>query len=109
MAPYYRSVTAASALPLDQALLDSMEATNKAELEKLHQRLEEAEKTEGESDIADALQAQANHFTRIGDKVRVLDFQLPGHANLMRLIWRRRRLSKGRKRHWRRRRGSARE
>ena len=69
MAPYYRSVTAASALPLDQSLLDSMEAANKAELEKLHQRLEEAEKTEGESDIADALQAQANYLTRIGEKV----------------------------------------
>ncbi|EPS98950.1 hypothetical protein FOMPIDRAFT_1125161 [Fomitopsis schrenkii] len=75
MAPYYRSVTAASALPFDQSLLDSMEAANKAELEKLHQRLEEAEKTEGESDIADALQAQANHFTRIGDKEKAVEWQ----------------------------------
>ncbi|KAH9832858.1 PCI-domain-containing protein [Rhodofomes roseus] len=75
MAPYYRSVTAASSLPLDQALLDSMEAANKADLEKLDKRLEEAEKTEGESDIADALQAQANFFTRIGEKEKAVEAQ----------------------------------
>lgn len=56
-------------LPEDDALLERMEAVNAEELKKLDERLEEAEKTEGESEIADALRARANYFTRIGDKV----------------------------------------
>ncbi|GBE81660.1 PCI-domain-containing protein [Sparassis latifolia] len=75
MAPYYRLVTAASILPLDQALLESMEKANKEELEKLDLRLSEAEKTEGESDIADALHARANHLTRIGEKDKAIEAQ----------------------------------
>ncbi|KAH9950320.1 PCI-domain-containing protein [Amylocystis lapponica] len=75
MAPYYRVVTSAGVLPLDQALLDSMDKTNQDALEKLDVRLAEAEKTEGESDIADALQARANFFTRIADKDRALEAQ----------------------------------
>lgn len=74
MAPYYRIVTSASALPLDQSLLDRMESENKDELDKIDVRLEEAKKTEGETDIADALRARANYLTRIGDKVRTRAF-----------------------------------
>lgn len=70
MAPYYRLVTSTGALPLDNALLERLEKANKEELEKLDERLSEAQQTEGESDIADALRARANHFTTIGDKVR---------------------------------------
>ena len=69
MAPYYKIVTSTSALPLDQSLLDSMETQNKEELQKIQDRLAEAEKTEGESEIADALRAKATYLTRIGDKV----------------------------------------
>lgn len=70
MAPYYRIITATSALDLDEALLARMEKENKEELDKIEERLEEAKKTEGETDIADALRARANYLTRIGDKVR---------------------------------------
>lgn len=72
MAPYYRIVTTTDALPLDSALVESLEKANKEELEKLEVRLEEAKKQEGESDIADVLRAKANYLTRIGIKVRVL-------------------------------------
>jgi len=41
----------------------------------LDDRLAEAEKTEGESEISDALKAKANHYTRIGDKDRALEAQ----------------------------------
>ncbi|EPQ57701.1 PCI-domain-containing protein [Gloeophyllum trabeum ATCC 11539] len=75
MAPYYRIVTSTSALPLDQSLLDSMEKANKEELEKLDERLAEAEKTEGETEISDVLRARANYFTRIGDKDRAVEAQ----------------------------------
>ena len=75
MAPYYRIVTATNALPLDESLLAKMEQQNKDELDKIDERLEEAKKTEGETDIADALRARANYLTRIGDKVRVIDWR----------------------------------
>jgi len=70
MGPYYKSITSASnILPLDKALLAEMEAANEEELKKLDERLAEAEKIEGESEISDALKARANYLTRIGDKV----------------------------------------
>lgn len=69
MAPYYRLVTSSGALVADPALLEEMEKANDEELKKLDERLAEAEKTEGESEISDALKARANHLTRIGDSV----------------------------------------
>ena len=68
MAPYYRLVVAANVLPLDQSLLDKLEKENTTELERLDKVLKEAEETEGESDIADALRAKAGYLTRIGEK-----------------------------------------
>jgi 26S proteasome regulatory subunit N7 len=72
MAPYYRIVTSTGALSSDPVLLENMEKANKEELEKLDERLAEAEKTEGESEISDALKARANYLTRIGDKVGIV-------------------------------------
>lgn len=76
MAPYYRSITSSSSiLPLDKALLESLEKANEEELKVLDERLEEAEKQEGESEISDALKARANYLTRIGDKDRAVEAQ----------------------------------
>jgi 26S proteasome regulatory subunit N7 len=76
MAPYYKSITAVlSFLPQDQELLEKMEKTNADELKRLDERLADAEKTEGESEISDALRARANYLTKIGDKERSLEAQ----------------------------------
>ncbi|KIP03146.1 hypothetical protein PHLGIDRAFT_130324 [Phlebiopsis gigantea 11061_1 CR5-6] len=75
MAPYYRLVTSSNTLPLDSALLESLDKLQQEELTKLDERLAEAEKTEGESDIADALRARATHFTKIGDKEKAVEAQ----------------------------------
>ncbi|EJD02499.1 proteasome 26S subunit [Fomitiporia mediterranea MF3/22] len=95
MAPYYRALivlqhppTSPSApsspttsrhmqipLPEDKALLERMDAANAEELKKLDERLEEAEKTEGETEIADALRARAMYLTRIGDKDKAIAAQ----------------------------------
>lgn len=70
MAPYYKIITSTtSALELDPKLLETMEKANAEELKKLDERLAEAEKTEGESEISDALKARANYLTKIGDRV----------------------------------------
>ncbi|KAG2135191.1 26S proteasome subunit RPN7-domain-containing protein [Suillus bovinus] len=68
MSPYYKLVISAGVLTPDSVLLESMEKDNEEELKKLDERLAEAEKQEGESEISDALKARANHLTRIGDK-----------------------------------------
>ncbi|KAM6500054.1 PCI domain containing protein [Amanita muscaria] len=77
MAPYYKIITAAASggLPLEQTLLDEMDKANQEELKRLDERLEEAEKIEGESEISDALRAKANYLTRIGDKDRAIAAQ----------------------------------
>jgi 26S proteasome regulatory subunit N7 len=56
-----------------------MENSNKEELERLDERLAEAEKTEGESEISDALKARANYLTRRGDNVLRLQTALPAY------------------------------
>ncbi|KAI0306258.1 PCI-domain-containing protein [Multifurca ochricompacta] len=75
MTPYYRLVVAAGVLPLDQALLETLEKENAAELERLDKVLKEAEETEGESDIADALRVKASYLTRIGEKEKAIEAQ----------------------------------
>jgi len=91
MAPYYRFLTftpEASAstsatttspptnttrpLPFDPQVYDEMAAKNKGELESFDKRLEEAEKTEGESDVADLLRGKAMYLVKIGDKEKAL-------------------------------------
>ena len=84
MGSYYRSITTASTVfPLDQEFLDSMDKSNQEELKRLDERLADAEKTEGESEISDALRARANYLTRIGDKVSLIlfSFQLSYHIH----------------------------
>lgn len=77
MAPYYKSLASGSSIPVDKALLEKLEKANEDELKRLDERLAEAEKTEGESEISDALKARANYLTRIGDKVcRVASFSI---------------------------------
>lgn len=83
MAPYYKLITSSSSvLPLDKSLLESMEKSNEEELLKLDQRLEEANKTEGESEISDALKARANYLTRIGDRVSLVRLHIPSRVHI---------------------------
>ncbi|TFK63027.1 proteasome 26S subunit [Pluteus cervinus] len=76
MGAYYRGITSTSSvLPLNKTLLESLEKENAEELQKLDERLEEAQKIEGESEISDALKARANHLTRIGERDRAIEAQ----------------------------------
>lgn len=76
MAPYFKLVLSQTPPLLSsasqesaKALLEKLETKNKAALEELETKLAEAEKTEGETEISDALRAKANYLTKIGDKV----------------------------------------
>ncbi|GJJ10560.1 hypothetical protein Clacol_004787 [Clathrus columnatus] len=86
MAPYYRALTSVldpststspptnttAPIPFDTDLYNEMVAINKEALDKFDKQLEEAEKTEGESDIADILRNKAMYLVRIGDKENAL-------------------------------------
>ncbi|OBZ65600.1 hypothetical protein A0H81_14383, partial [Grifola frondosa] len=61
---HYRTVTSSA----------SMEKANK---EKLDERLEEANKTDRETDVADALWERANYLTRIRDKMITINLPKP--------------------------------
>lgn len=91
MAPYLKLILAESSSILTPAsqssaksLLEKLETANKTSFDKLAEKLAEAEKNEGETEISDALRAKANYFTKIGDKVtlayRIYKNQLPANA-----------------------------
>lgn len=73
MSPYYKLLSSGSnpILPLDNELLAKMEGKNKQELESFDKKLTEAEKMEGETEIAEILRNKAFYLTRIGEQVRV--------------------------------------
>lgn len=62
-------------LPANPALLSQTEAGNAKKLVELDQRLQEANKTEGESDISEALRATADRLTPIGHKKQAVEVQ----------------------------------
>jgi len=79
MAPYLKLIPSQTPSGLSsssqitaQALLEKLEAKNKSTLEEIATKLEEAEKTEGETEISDALRAKANYLTKIGNKVCIM-------------------------------------
>ncbi|CAG8449925.1 10834_t:CDS:2 [Racocetra fulgida] len=72
MAPFYQLVTEELKIPLNKALLTKYQEANKEELQKLEERLQDAEKNLGETEISDALLAKADYFAKIGDKEKAL-------------------------------------
>jgi 26S proteasome regulatory subunit N7 len=69
MAPLYQLVTEELKIPLDKSLLAKYQENNNEELKKLDEKLEDAEKNLGETEISDALLAKSEFFSKIGDKV----------------------------------------
>ncbi|CAG8500168.1 1435_t:CDS:2 [Cetraspora pellucida] len=72
MAPFYQLVTEELKITLNKTLLTKYQDANKEELQKLEERLEDAEKNLGETEISDALLAKADYFAKIGDKEKAL-------------------------------------
>lgn len=70
MAPYleYLTTSPISLLPPNPNLLSTLKEKNKDELAKLNDKLEDAEKNLGETEISDALREKALYLARIGEK-----------------------------------------
>eukprot|EP00842_Homolaphlyctis_polyrhiza_P003894 jgi/Hompol1/4505/HPOL_003659-RA len=73
MAPYYERVTQELQIPKDTAFLAALKEANDAELKKLNDKIEDAEKNLGETELSDALSAKAHFFAKIGDKENALE------------------------------------
>ncbi|TPX35310.1 hypothetical protein SmJEL517_g02317 [Synchytrium microbalum] len=74
MSHLYQSLTEQfhTQLPKNNDLLTKMQTANDTELAKLEERLDDASKNLGETEISDALIAKAEFLTKIGDKERAL-------------------------------------
>lgn len=69
MAPFYKQLTEELKVPLNQGLLDKMEAANKEELQKFDDKVSDAEQNQGETEINEALLGKADYYAMIGDRV----------------------------------------
>lgn len=74
MAPFYKLVTSELGIPLDTDLLTRMTTANEEKVVKLIEQLEDAEKNAGESEVREAIAARADHYCRIGDKDKALEW-----------------------------------
>ncbi|KAJ3050880.1 26S proteasome non-ATPase regulatory subunit 6 [Rhizophlyctis rosea] len=72
MTPYYQQICQSFGFPQDQNLVSTMQRANEEELKRLEDKLEDAEKNLGETDISDALIAKAQYLAQIGDKERAV-------------------------------------
>ena len=57
---------------MGESLVQELEAENEKVLSEYQKKIEEAEKVEGESEIAEAWREKAMYLTRIGEKVQAL-------------------------------------
>jgi len=72
MAKYYEDTCHELGWPVDQVKLQKMKDANKAKLTELEEKIEDAEKNQGETEIRDAMLAKAEHLCRVGEKDEAL-------------------------------------
>ncbi|VDM04929.1 unnamed protein product [Schistocephalus solidus] len=72
MTPYYKHVCKQLHLNVDQALVDQMQAANVEKLKELDEKIKNAEKNEGETEIRESMLAKAHYLSKIGNKVLCL-------------------------------------
>ncbi|EDV28981.1 26S proteasome non-ATPase regulatory subunit 6 [Trichoplax sp. H2] len=68
MAPFYQEICREMKWEVDDKLLNKMKLTNQAELKRLSDALEDAEKNRGESEVRDIMLEKAEYLSKIGDK-----------------------------------------
>nr|VZH99562.1 unnamed protein product [Spirometra erinaceieuropaei] len=72
MTPYYKHVCKQLHLNIDQALVDQMQAANVEKLKELDEKIKNAEKNEGETEIRESMLAKAHYLSKIGNKAEAL-------------------------------------
>lgn len=72
MAPFYLHCCTRLGWPVDEALLGHMTAANNARLAELEAKVADALKSEGESEVREALLARTEYLVMIGDRERAV-------------------------------------
>ncbi len=68
MAPFYAELCHDLGWKADAAMEKRLKEKNEAKLKELQEKLEDAEKNEGESEIREALQARSEYLAQIGER-----------------------------------------
>ncbi|TRM63699.1 26S proteasome subunit RPN7-domain-containing protein [Schizophyllum amplum] len=70
MGPFYAMLTTLhpTIIPQDKSVLSALQEKNTARLAELDKKLEEAQKTEGETEVSDTIKEKANYLVRIGEE-----------------------------------------
>ena len=69
MTPFYQSLVELKLFELDADLLQQMETHNQSTEALLKEKIDDAEANLGETEVAETLKANADHYAIIGDKV----------------------------------------
>lgn len=69
MAPFYEECCKDFNWPSDAALVKKMKDANAAEIKKLDEAIEDAEKNLGETEVREFMLKKAEYLCKIGDKV----------------------------------------
>jgi len=72
MYPYYKHLCSTFNWSVDEALAESMQKSNVEELAKIEEKIADAKKNHGDTEIRNALQAKVDFHTRIGHKEEAL-------------------------------------
>lgn len=73
MTPFYVTICEEMQVPVDQELVKTMEKANNEALQKVEEKIADAEQNLGETEVNDGLLAKAEHFAEIGDKEKALE------------------------------------
>ncbi len=72
MTPYYKTVCKQLHVPVDQSLVNLMQAANDARLKELDENIKKAEESDGDTEIREAMIAKAHYLSKIGNKADAL-------------------------------------
>ena len=74
MAPFYEDVCQDLGWTLDTALVQQMKSANEAKMKELDEKVEDAEKNLGDTEVRDFMLAKGELLTRTGAKVFVCSY-----------------------------------
>ena len=86
MAPFYASFCKELGWKVDTTLEKKLIQKREAKMKELQEKLEDAEKNEGESEIREALQAKAEYLAQIGDREAAVEANKKTMEKTVRLI-----------------------
>ena len=83
MLPYYEHVCAVLSLQKDEAIINDLKKQSEEKMATFAEKLKDAQENQGETEVADALHAQAAFLAQMGHKVRFSSLYFQRRSALM--------------------------